>query len=192
MVGHAGSPTHIVHVDMTLTRSKVKVTALLKFRKLQFSRSISSAILAWSSKLMVDRDSTGPSLQLIGAQFLNFLLRKLSRELKLRGMLILHMVRHASSPICIAHTDVTLTRSKVKVTDLLKFRKLHFSISTSSTILAWRSQLMDDYDSTGPSIQFFGARFLNFSPIWWSRDFEFREMVISPESTAFYLHTGWG
>jgi len=34
MVGHAGSPTCIVHGDMTLTRSKVmvKVTGLLKFR----------------------------------------------------------------------------------------------------------------------------------------------------------------
>jgi len=36
MVGHAGSTTGIVHADMTLTRSKVKVkvTALLNFRKL--------------------------------------------------------------------------------------------------------------------------------------------------------------
>jgi len=34
MVGHAGSPTHIVHVDVTLTQSKVKVKVmgLLKFR----------------------------------------------------------------------------------------------------------------------------------------------------------------
>jgi len=54
-----------------------------------------------------------------------------------------NMVRHAGSPICIAYTDVTLTWSevKVKVTDL-KFRKLHFSMSTSSGILAWHSQLM--------------------------------------------------
>jgi len=37
-----------------------------------------------------------------------------------------HMVGHAGSPICIAHTDVTLTSSKVEVIDLLKFRKLHF------------------------------------------------------------------
>jgi len=43
MVGHAGSPTGIVHADVTLTRSKVKVkvkakvkvTELLNFRKLQ-------------------------------------------------------------------------------------------------------------------------------------------------------------
>jgi len=55
--------------SMTLTESKVniKVTGLLKFRTLQFSRSISSAIFAWSSKLMADHHSMGPSLQLAGA-----------------------------------------------------------------------------------------------------------------------------
>ena len=36
---------------------KVKVTELLKFQKLHFSRYISSAIFAWSSKLMVGYDS---------------------------------------------------------------------------------------------------------------------------------------
>jgi len=34
MVGHAGSPIGIVHADMTLTRSEVKVMGLLNFRKL--------------------------------------------------------------------------------------------------------------------------------------------------------------
>jgi len=33
MVGHAGSPTRVVYVDMTLTRSKVK-TGLLSFPKI--------------------------------------------------------------------------------------------------------------------------------------------------------------
>ena len=53
-----------VCTSMTSTRSqvKVKVMGLLKFRNLHFSRSISSAILAWSSKVMVDHDSTGHSL----------------------------------------------------------------------------------------------------------------------------------
>jgi len=99
-VGRAGSPTRIVHVDMTLTRSKVKVkvTGLLKFRKLHFSRSISSAILAWSSKMMVGRDSMGPSLQLIRALFSNFFLR--SREFKLRGMSILQEFQMAIFPYC--------------------------------------------------------------------------------------------
>jgi len=42
MVGCAGSLVCIVRADMTLTRSKVngKVTGLLDFRKLHFSRSI--------------------------------------------------------------------------------------------------------------------------------------------------------
>jgi len=78
MVGHAGSPTDIVYPDMTLTRSKVKVTWLLKFqkcRKLHFSKSISSAMSAWRSKAMVDYDSMRPTLQLVRAQFSNFLLR---------------------------------------------------------------------------------------------------------------------
>jgi len=94
------------------------------------------------------------------------------------------MVGHT---ICIAHTDVTLTSSKVEVIDLLKFRKLQFFTSTSSTILAWRSQLMGDYDSMGPSLPLLGARFLNFSPSWQSRDFKVRETLISPESTGFYI-----
>jgi len=73
MPGQACSPTRIVFVDMTLTRSKVKVTELVKLRKLQFSRSVSSTIIAWSSKLMVGSDHMGPVLQLVGARFSNFL-----------------------------------------------------------------------------------------------------------------------
>jgi len=94
MVGHGGSPTRrpIVYGDVIVIRSKFKVTGLLNFRKLHFSRSISFAILAWSSKLMVDRDSMGPSLQLVGASFSICLLRQLShsQEFKLCGMSILH------------------------------------------------------------------------------------------------------
>ena len=64
MVWHAGSPTGIVHADLTLTRSmvkvKIKVTELLKFRKLHFCRSISSAILAW--QVMTDPNSMGDSM----------------------------------------------------------------------------------------------------------------------------------
>jgi len=66
-----------MHTSVTLTRSKVKVTELPKLKKLQFSRSISSAVLGWCSKLMVGGDSMGPGLQLIGARFSNFLLGKL-------------------------------------------------------------------------------------------------------------------
>jgi len=151
-------------------------------RKLHFYRYISSAILAWSSKLMVDRgrDSMGPNLQLVGARFSIFLLRKLSHDFKLCRMSILNEFQMAIFPYCvrlrshgrgrwcIAHTDMTLTWSKVKVkvTDLQKFRKLHFSTSISSAILACSSKLLVDYDSrpTGPSLQLLGARIFQFLP----------------------------
>jgi len=95
--------TCIVHVDVILTRSKVKVkvTGLMKFQKLHFSTSISSAILAWTSKLMVDYDSTGPSLERVRARFLNFFLTKLSRDFKLRGMSILRELQRALYPYCL-------------------------------------------------------------------------------------------
>ena len=91
-----------------------------------------------------------------------------------------HMVRHAGSPICIAHADMTLTWSKVniKVTDLLKFQKLHFSTSISCTILAWSSKMMVDYYS------FLEPDFW-ISPSWRSRDFQVGKMLILPESTGF-------
>jgi len=78
---------------------KIKVKWLLKFGKLQSSRSMSSAILAWISKLMVVDDSMGPSLQLF--RFTNFLLRKLSHELKLHGMSTLHELQMALFPYCL-------------------------------------------------------------------------------------------
>jgi len=88
---------------MTSTRSKVKVkvTELLKFRKLHPSRPISSAIFVWSSKLTVVGDSMGSGLQLVGARFLNFLLRKLSREFKLRRMSIFHEIQMAIFRYCV-------------------------------------------------------------------------------------------
>jgi len=52
------------HMRTSVTSTRSKVTELPKLR------SISSAVLAWSSKLMVDVDSMGPGLQLVGARFL--------------------------------------------------------------------------------------------------------------------------
>ena len=72
------------NVTSTRSKVKVKVTELPKLRKVHFSRSISSAILSWNSKLMVGGHSMGPGLQLVAARFLNFHLGKLSREFKLR------------------------------------------------------------------------------------------------------------
>jgi len=89
-----------MHTNVTSTRSKVKVkvTELPNLRKVHFSRSVSSAVFAWSSKMMVGVDSTGPGLQLVGAGFLNFLPGKLSREFKLRHMSIFHHIPVAVFP----------------------------------------------------------------------------------------------
>jgi len=54
-------------VTSTPSKVKVKVTELPKLRKVHFSGSISSAILVWSSKVMVDSQIMGPGLQLVGA-----------------------------------------------------------------------------------------------------------------------------
>jgi len=104
------------------------------------STYISSATFAWSSKLTVDIDSMGPGLQRLGGQFSNFLLGKVSLEFKLHGMSIFHdiqmatyfgtgwcyshVVGYAGSPTYTVYVDVTLSRSKVKVTGLLNFRQL--------------------------------------------------------------------
>ena len=62
-----GRPRPDMRTSVTSTRSKVK--ELLKFHKLQFSKSIST-ILAWSSKLMIGHDRMGPGLQLVGKKAL--------------------------------------------------------------------------------------------------------------------------
>jgi len=70
-------PPHVcTSVTLTPSMVKVKVTDLPELQKLHFSKSISSAVLAWSSKLMVDDDSMGPGLQLVRDQFLKFPSRK--------------------------------------------------------------------------------------------------------------------
>ena len=138
LIWYVGRPLDM-WTSMTLTRSKVKVKAieLLNIQKWHFSRSISSTIFTWGSKLMVDHNSMGRSLQLVGAQCLNYLLGKLSRDFKLCGMSILQNFQrlrvlwsgmlvvlpvsvsetqwYTGSPICIVHADMTLTRSKFKV-----------------------------------------------------------------------------
>ena len=88
-----GRPRPHMRTSVTSTRSKVKVAELPKLQKVHFSRSIFSAIFAWSSKLMVGGDSMGPDLQLIIARFLNFLVRKLSHEYRLCGMSIFHKIQ---------------------------------------------------------------------------------------------------
>ena len=123
-----GRPRPHMRTSVTSTRSKVKVkvkvTELPNLRKLHFSRSVSSAILAWSWKLMLGGDSMGPGLQLFGTQLLNFLLGKLAQEFKVRQMSIFHelqmaifrsawcyshMVWHTDSSTCTVYVDLTLS-----------------------------------------------------------------------------------
>jgi len=69
LIWFVARPRPDMRTRMTLTRSnvKVKVTELLKLRKLHFSRSISSTTFVCSSKPMVVSDSMVPGLQLVGA-----------------------------------------------------------------------------------------------------------------------------
>ena len=92
-----GRPRPHMCTSVTSTRSKVrvKVTELPKLQKLHFSKSISSTILALSSKLMVGGDSMGPGLQLVRARFSNFLLQKLSRQFRVLRMSTFHEIQMA-------------------------------------------------------------------------------------------------
>jgi len=85
-------------------------------------------------------------------------------------------------------TSVTSTRSKVKikVTELQKLQKLHFSAPISSAVLAWSSKrMMIGDDSMGPGLV--GARFLNFLLGTLSREFKLRRMSIFHEiQTAIF------
>ena len=89
LIQYVGRSRPHIHTSVTSARSKV-VMELLKLQQLHFSRSISCAVLAWSSKLTVCGDSMGRVLQHVGARFLNLLLVKLSRQVKLRRMSIYH------------------------------------------------------------------------------------------------------
>jgi len=96
MVRRVGSPTCIVHADVTLIRSKVKVKVmgLPKFRESSKIMSISSIILAkwWLiMKLWDEMEFT----------ILEFPSEKLSRAFKLRGMSILHELQRAIFPYCL-------------------------------------------------------------------------------------------
>ena len=96
-----GRPRPHMRTSVTSTRSKVKVTELRNLRKVHFSRSISSTISAWSSKLMAGGHSMGPGLQLVGARFLNFHPGKLSREFKLRPISIFDEIQMAIFRYCV-------------------------------------------------------------------------------------------
>jgi len=48
---------------------------------------------------MIASDIMGPGLQLVGARLSNFSPGKLSRQFKLRGMLIFHEIQMAIGPV---------------------------------------------------------------------------------------------
>ena len=50
---------------------------------------------------MVDYDNMGPSLQVVGVNFLNLILSKLSHDFKLSGMSILQDFQRATFPYCL-------------------------------------------------------------------------------------------
>jgi len=143
---------------------KAKVTELLKLRKSHFPRSFSPPLSRGPQNWWLMMISMGPGLQLVWARFSNFLLGKLSREFRLCRMLRFHVIQMATFLYCarrlqlhvdpIVHADMTLiwSKVKVKVTGLLKFRKLHFSRSISSAVLAWSSKMMVDSDGMGPGL----------------------------------------
>jgi len=54
MVGHAGSPTGTVYVDVTFTRSKVKVLEHLNFQKLPITGQIYVYLLHIRMQLKTD------------------------------------------------------------------------------------------------------------------------------------------
>jgi len=158
-----GRPWPDMRTSVTSTRSKVKVMELPKLRTLHFCRSVSSAVLAWSSNLMVDSDIMGPGLQLVGAQFSNFFSERYhesSNFAECRYFITFkqpyfrsawcysQMVGHAGSATGIVYAHVTLTWSKVKVTGLLNFQKLskialyvyllrHFAVQLTTDSRRW-------------------------------------------------------
>jgi len=149
----------IVHVDMTLTwrKVKVKVTVLLQFRKIAISQV--SPLPLWHGAqnwwlIMIARD-LAYSLSLPDVS--NFHFRKLSHEFKLCRMSILHEFQNGYISGLL---EANVTWLDMHVLRILMWPWLdpwsrslsltwssvenHFSASTSSAILGWRSQLMGD------------------------------------------------
>jgi len=90
------------------------------------------------------------------------------------------MVGLAVSPTRIVYVDVTLTQFKAKVTELLKLRKLHFSIGLSPLPFSRgaQSKLMVGGDSMGTDLLVVRARFSNSLLGTLSREFKLRGISI--------------
>jgi len=83
--------------------------------------------------MTADIDCIGPGLQILGGQFSNLLQTSRNVDISRHSnghifrywvMLQSHGWVYAGSPTYTAYVDMTLTRSKVKVTGLLNFRQL--------------------------------------------------------------------
>jgi len=174
MAGYAGSTTGIVHADMTLTRStvKVKVTGRLNFQQLAkpcMLAAMTVSPLAGLSRLGRRLSMTYSRLEL----------RCVRPSVRTKSFFPdFHLIWCVGRPRPHMRTSVTSTRSKVrvKVTELRKLRKLHFSRYISSVVSAWRSKLMVVDDCVGPGLQRAGAQFLNFLLEKLSRVFKPRRM----------------
>jgi len=163
-------------------------------RKLHHSRSISSAGFEWSSELMVGGHSKGLGLQLVGARFLGHRLGddlvdwnsgvsvRPSVRTSTKSFSDFHLIWCLGRPRPHMRTSVTSTRSmvKVKVTELPKLRKVHFSRSISATF-ACTSKLIVDSDTMAHDVQLVGVRFSNFFPGRLSREVILRRMSIFHE-----------
>ena len=173
-----GRPRPDMRTSVTSTQSKVSVTELLKFQKLHFPRSISYAILAGSSKWVVDNDSMGPSLQLVGARLSNFVFKKATYHVSSNSPNVdirrISLLRKA-----------TVTWSGILVVlYVLCMLMWHWSDPRSHQHSAppfWcgTRKLMADHDSIEPTLQAVRARFLNFLLRELSREFKLRGMSIS-------------
>jgi len=167
MVGNAGSATGIVHADVTLTRSnvKVKVTGLLNCQQL-------------AKPCMLVAMTTAPFRGFIRSS--SYVHKKFFSDF--------HLIWCMGRPRPRMRTSVTLTPSKVKVkvTELPKL-PVQFSRSISSAFSVWSSKLMLGGHSMGPGLQLLGARFLNFLLGKLSRKFTLRPMSIFYEiQTAIF------
>jgi len=144
MVGHTGSATSTVYVDLTLTRSKVKVKhgafelptiihnctflGLSPLPLLCGAQNWWLLVIVWDLLYSLSEPDFWISFQESYHKSSDFAECRYFTKFKWpyfgSASGYSQMVGHAGSTTCIVHADVTLTWSKVKVTVLLNFQKL--------------------------------------------------------------------
>jgi len=120
----------VAHVDMTLTRSKVKVTGLLSFRKLRFESPSPPQVCGEARNLWLITVAWNLVYSLLEPDFWSFFLvsyhitsnfQECRHYMTSKGHISLPRnaaVTWSSMPVvlCTVYADVTLTRSRVKIT----------------------------------------------------------------------------